>query len=408
MTRRESLIGALAEAAELEQGITCLYLFAAFSLKTHPAEGAVNWVQLERVRHWKAELLSVAREEMTHHGLVLNLLILLGGAPRFSRHSFPHPSRYTPPYTTLALLPFCEEALERFARYEHLHTPEPGHDGEAPPRTIGNLYQEIRDHLGEAARENPKLFIGPGSYQVSNQELRIAPGQHDVDLVKAHDLSSAQALIDRILVHDHYERMVAIREEFAELRRVDASFQPARPVQPNPGTRHGEAGVHKIRHPLTRVAAELCNDAYEVMILLLERLYGRSNESEAEVDGLLRMSFFPLMTGVIRPLGELLTQMPIDDDPTQGTAGAPFEVPFALPLQPFRRGAWVSVHERLQEAAIACGQLVADLEETDGWAIPLRSRFRLLHENLEAIAAKFERHMDLKREYVRHMLGGVF
>lgn len=40
MSQRELLVTALSEAAEIEHAITCQYLFAAFSLKTHPEEGA--------------------------------------------------------------------------------------------------------------------------------------------------------------------------------------------------------------------------------------------------------------------------------------------------------------------------------------------------------------------------------
>ena len=405
MTRRESLIAALSRAAEVEHSITCLYLFAAFSLKTHPEEGGVDWPQLERMRHWKAELLGVAREEMCHHGLVLNLLIAFGGAPRFSRHPFPHPSAHTPPYDTLALLPFSADALVRFARYEYLHTPEPGRDGAPTPSTIGNLYQAIRQGIEEAAHENPLLFIGPEEHQITHRELRINEGQYGMDLVRATDLPSAQALIDGILEHDHYDRIVAIGEELAEMSRQDPDFQPTRPVVANPSVYRQGDGIHSIRHPITRLAAALFNDAYEAMLLLLERLYGRSAEDDAEVDGLLRVGFFPLMTMVIRPLGELLTLMPIDDDSEKATAGAPFEVPFALPLQPFRPGAWTLIHERFQAMAGVCGQLCDQLEESgETWAAPLMPRFRFLHESLEAIEAKFQRHMSLKQDHARRIL----
>ena len=78
---REELINALTEAAELEHGLLCQYLFAAFSMKKHPTEGA-TWPQLELVRSWEAHILRVAREEMAHLGTVTNLLTAIGG-----RHS---------------------------------------------------------------------------------------------------------------------------------------------------------------------------------------------------------------------------------------------------------------------------------------------------------------------------------
>ncbi len=42
---REELINNLTEAAELEHGLLCQYLFAAFSMKKHPADG-ITWTQL--------------------------------------------------------------------------------------------------------------------------------------------------------------------------------------------------------------------------------------------------------------------------------------------------------------------------------------------------------------------------
>ena len=66
---REELINALTEAAELEHGLLCQYLFAAFSMKKHPSED-VTWSQLELVRSWETHILRVAREEMAHLGTV--------------------------------------------------------------------------------------------------------------------------------------------------------------------------------------------------------------------------------------------------------------------------------------------------------------------------------------------------
>ncbi|KYF53775.1 hypothetical protein BE04_48315 [Sorangium cellulosum] len=409
MSSRETLNSALSEAAAIEHGITCQYLFAAFSLKTHPSEGGVDWVGLERIRGWKAEILAVARQEMAHHGMLCNLLIVTGGAPQFQRPSFPHPVRLCPPHATFDLLPFSGEALSRFADYERVHAPDPAAAGRpGPPTTLGDLYRLIRDALVHIDRSNPKLFIGPAEHQITNRELRIRQGQFDVDLAAATDAASAVALIDRILEHDHHARFVAIQRELDELRRRDPSFEPARPVATNPRVHAPPAALGPatlIRHPLTRAAAELFNAAYAVMVLMLTRLYGRSNETEGEVDGLLRIAFFPLMTAVIRPLGEVLTHMPVGEGAPAPTAGPCFELPPNLQLQPFKRGAWVYLHEALQEIAQMCGALRAGLDESsEPWAAAVRPRVVLLHENLERLAVNFEEHMGLRRDYAQHML----
>src|SRR5947209_18448207 len=71
--RRGQLIYLLREAAELEHGIMCQYLFAAFSLKQSLAEGLTP-PQLEAVNRWRKVVLEVARQEMLHLALVQNLL----------------------------------------------------------------------------------------------------------------------------------------------------------------------------------------------------------------------------------------------------------------------------------------------------------------------------------------------
>src|ERR1700704_1871695 len=66
---REALIYMLCEAAELEHGIMCQYLFAAFSLKD-PSDEGLTAAQKEVVARWKAAIMRIAGEEMMHLALV--------------------------------------------------------------------------------------------------------------------------------------------------------------------------------------------------------------------------------------------------------------------------------------------------------------------------------------------------
>src|SRR5947208_12081926 len=61
---REALIYMLCEAAELEHGIMCQYLFAAFSLKQSADEGGLTDSELAAVRRWRAQVSRVATQEM--------------------------------------------------------------------------------------------------------------------------------------------------------------------------------------------------------------------------------------------------------------------------------------------------------------------------------------------------------
>ena len=59
---REALIYMLCEAAELEHGIMCQYLFAAFSLKQSEDEGLTP-EELETVTRWRRMIAQVATEK---------------------------------------------------------------------------------------------------------------------------------------------------------------------------------------------------------------------------------------------------------------------------------------------------------------------------------------------------------
>src|SRR5512133_4016284 len=81
---REALIYMLCEAAELEHGIMCQYLFAAFTLKQSVDEGLTE-EQLGVVDRWRSTILHVAAEEMLHLALVHNVLSAIGPAPHLGR-----------------------------------------------------------------------------------------------------------------------------------------------------------------------------------------------------------------------------------------------------------------------------------------------------------------------------------
>ena len=90
---REALIYMLCEAAELEHGIMCQYLFAAFSLKQSEEEGLAAG-ELEAVTRWRRTISHVATEEMLHLALVQNLLSAIGAAPHLARPNLPAPAHH--------------------------------------------------------------------------------------------------------------------------------------------------------------------------------------------------------------------------------------------------------------------------------------------------------------------------
>src|SRR5262245_27126657 len=110
---REALIYMLCEAAELEHGIMCQYLFADFSLKQRADEG-LTADALRAVPRWRNVIAHVATEEMLHLALVQNLLSAIGAAPHLARPNLPAPARHYPAGVNLALVPFGERALRHF------------------------------------------------------------------------------------------------------------------------------------------------------------------------------------------------------------------------------------------------------------------------------------------------------
>src|SRR6184192_2851569 len=101
---REALIYMLCEAAELEHGIMCQYLFAAFSLKQSADEGGMSEAELAAVRRWRAQVSQVAVQEMLHLALVHNLLTAIGGPPHLVRPNLPAPAGHYPAGVQLALI----------------------------------------------------------------------------------------------------------------------------------------------------------------------------------------------------------------------------------------------------------------------------------------------------------------
>ncbi len=110
---REALIYMLCEAAELEHGIMCQYLYAAFSLKQDEDEG-LTAEEAAAAKRWRKKISHVATQEMLHLSLVQNLLSAIGGAPHMSRPNFPHPASHYPAGVHLALIPFGDQALRHF------------------------------------------------------------------------------------------------------------------------------------------------------------------------------------------------------------------------------------------------------------------------------------------------------
>jgi hypothetical protein len=374
ITNRAGLIAALQDAAELEHGLMLQYLFAALSMKRRTDEG-VSEAQLSMLRRWERSILEVARQEMAHLGTVCNLLSSIGAAPHFGRPNFPAPSQYYPmggeagtpdEFLMFALEPFGMSAINRFVRFEQPDEPMVTFAAVAEPdiryTSVGDLYRQIEAAF--EALQGESLFIGPETDQETDGwTARLA-------LLGVKDFASAKKAIDFIVIEgeggpdggetSHWARFKAIRKQLGEVLTADPGFKPARPVLANPQTRaHPEApGGSTIDDPVSGALCELLNGVYETMILMLMQYFSWAGEPDP-MRAELRATIRRLMSGFVRPLGELLTEMPAGPSAPGHTAGPSFEMYTVLHTPTHAKQSWIIISERLHEQARACDELAA-------------------------------------------------
>jgi CDGSH-type Zn-finger protein len=411
VTSREELIFLLSRASELEHGLACIYLFAAYSLKSDASEGGLSEAQAEMVRGWRRHLAGVAIEEMLHLAQVTNLLTAIGGAPNFKRTNFPMPASAYPFGICLTLEPFSQLTIERFVTYE---MPEEGilapeqhavfeairqrvlaaqGGGPAPVvdddsvsfepfevdfTTVGEFYHKIE--TGFRTIPEAELFVGPPAAQANARFLDLGG-----EFTAVTDRAAACAAIEMIVEQGeaptaahpdaHFVVFDTVRRQYAdalaEAQRTGVPFAPVRPVVSNPMTLFYEdtSGGTIIRDPLTHEVADLFNIAYDTMLLMLLRFFAHTEERLAELEHLARATL-RLMTTVLRPLGDVLARMPVGGDGLAGrTAGPGFGYNRDVALLPHKRSAWVFFGERLAELAAIATRLrlepavPAELEE---------------------------------------------
>ncbi len=372
---RKELTYLLSQAAELEHGLMCEYLYAAFSLKTSAGPGLRD-DQLAAVERWRGMVLGIAAEEMLHWAVVQNLLTSVGSAPFVSRPHMPHQAKGYPPGVQVRLMAFGESALQHFVYLERPEGME-GTDAEGfepaglplPPMgpediiprgqefaTVGHLYRSIEHglaHLADKLGEN-RLFIGP-AFQQADETAFGWP-----DLRPITDLAGANQAIERIVEQGegargewasaHYGRFLAILEEYRAMRDQDPVFQPAHPVVA--AAMRGVEGIEPeifISDPATGRCSDLFNAVYELLLQLIARYFAFGHET-SEQRQVLANTAVGLMFRAIKPLGLLLARLPVGPEHAGVTAGANFQLPYRSSfLLPHRRSAWLRFAERLEE-----------------------------------------------------------
>jgi len=392
LQHREALVYTLSKAAALEHLVMLQYLYAAFSMKDREDDGLPK-EQLAAVRRWRRTILEIAGQEMLHLALVQNLLTSVGAAPVLGRPSFPLPVHAYPAGIQMALLPFGETSLRHFA---FLERPEgmpiddaeafaaldkatslpPADEDEIGPRlqdfeTIGSLYRAVEagvDRLAERLGE-ARLFLGPPAAQATEEHFRWP------ELVPVTDLASARAAINTIVEQGegargewrqaHFGRLIEILDEYLEIRGADPTFEPARPVLAAcVRAREDGLAVPLISDPFANRCVDLLNAVYEVVLQLLARYFAHTDETPEQLAVIADVAV-SLMYGAIKPLGGLVTRLPVGSEHPGLTAGPTFELFYAVDyLLPHRDAAWAVIEERLRsvaELAVRCRESCSPL-----------------------------------------------
>ena len=424
---REALIYMLCQAAELEHGIMCQYLFAAFSLKQRADEGLTP-EELDAVTRWRRTIAHVATEEMLHLALVQNVLSAIGAAPHLTRPNLPAPAHHYPAGVNLTLVPFGEPALQHFM---FLERPEgmalegaegidaPVHEavplmaeGDIVPQlqdfaTVGHLYRSIEQGLAHLADKfgERNLFVGPPRAQATSADFRWP------ELVAVTDLASAQRALDTILEQGegarghweaaHFGQFVQILDEYREMLAANPAFDPVRPVM-FATVRRGEHddSIPLIGDRVTSRCTDLFNVSYEILLQILERYFAHTEETDAQL-GTLANAAVTLMGGVLRPLGDLITTLPVGPEHPGRTAGPSFELFYEDDdLLPHRESAWVLLEERVRDASTFCGRSWRARRRTS------RARSGRFERALTAVADSLARHFADWGATSRFVTGG--
>jgi hypothetical protein len=376
---RSDLLKLLSEAAELEHGIACSYLYAAFSLKREISEGGMTWDEQQKVRRWAAQLYFIASQEMLHLALVWNMTTAIGGTPYYFRPNFPQGTKYYPLHVRLELEPFGVKSLKRFILYEHPQKSTPSRDlkalftraGEESEEidfgSVGELYALIESGFQNLKRKN--LFIGSPTQQMTQDLV------HFPDLIPVVDYDSAVRAIHEITEQgegtsrdrddSHFGAFVAILKDLLDLRQQGSGFAPARPALENPsaGSQPGyAANPNPLEDPLSIEVAALFDSVYSLMLRMLAWSF---QFDAAGVEDQLRKFCalaIDLMPRVLLPLGEGLMLMPAGKSYPGRTAGPGFGLTRQVMLPPCAATARRLCGERLEElAGLAAGLLKHDL-----------------------------------------------
>lgn len=346
---RIHLFSALAEAAEIEHNLMCLYLYSMFGLKRHTEEG-VTQEELAAIERWRKVILGICLEEMSHLSLVSNLISSLGGTPHFLRPNFPASPGMYPADIVIELAPFDMKTLDHFIYLEHPADREmqdsdafvssESYERVAPKerlmptsgdyKTVGVLYEAIKESLIKLCKE-----VGESELFCGNINRQITPIDSPLKgLIAIKDLKSALTAIETIITQgeganectddSHYIRFSNIKKEYQDLLNANPNFEPGRRVARNPVMRKpiSPEGRVWVNHPVSARYMDLANAFYGFMLRVLIQVYVVEDRDRTEKHEMLQMAF--TVMHMLAVVGETLTLLPSSYENPDCFAGMSF------------------------------------------------------------------------------------
>ncbi len=445
LQNRSELIAALRFAAIIEQMLALEYLYAGFSVRRtladFPAERCAKeagrlraLAELDIVRSWLAQTYLITRQEMEHLGIVQNLLGALGEEPSLIRPDFPVSARHTLLHAPFRLDRFGPPALQRFIWYERpsyltaefrrRHGDPAGPDLAdvedfilpeflKPFDSVEKLYEAIQNAFNsldptDLFRNDPGRQIPPDMFSLSVQMVQVYNRATATQAIQSI-LEQGEGISESPQSTDpaHFERFLAILGGLEQAQAHNADLDPALPVVSNPRLGAASFGLLNVKadhvtlitNPHTQRVMSLFDEAYSLMLVMMQSFFGTYTgiyqPEPRPQTALFYAAFFPLMTMVIRPLGEILARMPAhgqhpNPEPGAAHAGPDFAISPAVVDWRTGHGSRHAVIKTVlnadyyRDGLARLAKTAASLQ--DDVPAAQRENVRQLHQNLDATA----------------------
>jgi rubrerythrin len=292
-------------AISVELSTIPVYLYAYYSIED-PADVAAKYIR------------SVATEEMLHATLMANVLLGVGGEPRFHDRdvmpTYPSTLAHHVPDLPLNLAPCSVEVVEgTFMKIEAPGRPG-GPDQPDEYETLGQFYHAVEQAIRRLGSEND-LFSDPRPDRQLHDPSGYVAVKYDDDasggLLVVDSLETALAAAE-VPIHqgegvgehryaDPSHRELTHHAKFARIVDGTVPLREVRPLVVNPTS----AGMPDDVRPV----ASLANAVYSYLFVVLDRLYAADCEDRHALVGIL----YGGMVGLLAPVCRHLTTLPAGD-----------------------------------------------------------------------------------------------